>query len=61
MNLTFQVNMVKTGTTRFSTASVAKGSVVISRAVEKRFALKAEISRLWHHVSVLSKRLHSVT
>jgi len=53
--------MVKTNNTRFSAASVAKGSVVLSKAVEKNFALEAEISRLRHHVSVLSKRLHSVT
>jgi len=53
--------MVKTNNTKFSAASVAKGSVVLSRAVEKNFALKAEISRLRHHVSVLFKRLHVVT
>jgi len=53
--------MVKTSNTKFSAASVAKGSVVLSRAVEKNFALEAEISRLRHHVSVLSKRLHSAT
>jgi len=53
--------MVKANNTKFSAASVAKGSVVLSRAVEKNFALEAEISRLRHHVSVLSKRLHVVT
>jgi len=53
--------MVKTNNTKFSTTSVAKGSVVLSRAVEKNFALEAEISRLRHHVSALSKRLHVVT
>jgi len=53
--------MVKTNNTRFSATAVAKGSVVLSRAVEKNFALEAEISRLRHHVSVLSKRLHIVT
>jgi len=53
--------MVKTNSTKFSAASVAKGSVVLSRAVEKNFALEAEVSRLRHHVSVLSKRLHVVT
>ena len=35
--------------------------MVLSKAVEKNFALESEISRLRHHVSVLSKRLHSVT
>ena len=53
--------MVKTNNTRFSAASVAKGSVVLSKAIEKNFALEAEVSRLRHHVSVLSKRLHVLT
>ena len=53
--------MVKTNNTRFSAASVAKGSVVLSRTVEKNFALEAEVSRLRHHISVLSKRLHTTT
>ena len=53
--------MVKTHATKFSAASVAKGSVVLSKAIEKNFALEAEVSRLRHHVSVLSKRLHATT
>ena len=53
--------MVKTNNTKFSAASVAKGSVVLSRTVEKNFALEAEVSRLRHHISVLSKRLHTTT
>ena len=53
--------MVKTNNTKFSTASVAKGSLVLSRTVEKNFALEAENSRLQHHVSVLTKRLHTTT
>jgi len=53
--------MVKRGSSTFSAASVAKGLVVLSRAVEKNFALEAEISRLRHHVLVLSRRLHLVT
>ena len=53
--------MVKHTSVRFSAASVAKGSVVLSKAVEKNFAFESEISRLRHHVSVLSKRLHLVT
>jgi len=53
--------MVKRGSSTFSAASVAKGLVVLSRAVEKSFALEAEVSRLRHHVSVLSRRLHLVT
>jgi len=53
--------MVKRGSSTFSAASVAKGSVVLSRAIEKNFALEAEVSRLRHHVSVQSQRLHSIT
>jgi len=53
--------MVKRGSSTFSAASVTKGSVILSRAIEKNFALEAEISRLRHHVSVLSLRLHLVT
>jgi len=53
--------MVKRGSSTFSAASVAKGSVVLSRAIEKNFALEAEVSRLRHHVSILSRRLHSIT
>ena len=53
--------MVKTQNTRFSAASVTKGSVVLSRTVEKNFALEAEISRLRHYVLILSKRLHTTT
>jgi len=53
--------MVKGGSWSFLASSVAKGSIVLSKAIEKHFAFEAEISRLRHHVSVLSKRLHSVT
>src|SRR5205807_8101215 len=41
-----------------STSTALRSSVVLSRAVEKTFALEAEVSRLRHHVSVLSRRLH---
>ena len=41
-----------------SASSALRSSVVLSRAVEKTFALEAEVSRLRHHVSVLSRRLH---
>ena len=50
--------MVKTSNTKFSAASVAKGSVILSQTVEKNFALEVEVSRLRHHVSILSKKLH---
>ena len=38
-------------------ASALRSSVSLSRVVEKSFALEAEVSRLRHHVSVLSRRL----
>ena len=41
-----------------SAASVTRSSVVLSWSVEKTFALEAEVSRLRHQVSVLSRRLH---
>src|SRR5437899_1915670 len=41
-----------------SASSALRSSVVLSRAVEKTFALEAEVSRLRHHVSILSRRLH---
>jgi len=53
--------MVKTGIIRFSAASVAKGSVVISKVVEKNFAREAKASQQLHHFSVLLKRFNSVT
>jgi len=53
--------MVKRGSSNFSATSVGKGSVVLSRVIEKNFALEAEVSQLQHHVSILSRRLHFVT
>src|SRR5437588_547376 len=41
-----------------SASSSLRSSAVLSRAVEKTFALEAEVSRLRHHVSILSRRLH---
>src|SRR5205807_2732057 len=49
--------MVKRASTS-SAASSLRSSAVLSRAVEKNFALEAEVSRLRHHVSILSRRLH---
>jgi len=40
-----------------SVASALQSSISLSRVVEKSFALEAEVSRLRHHVSVLSRRL----
>ena len=53
--------MAKHTSVKVSAASVTKGAVVLSKAVEKNFALESDISRLRHHVSVVSKRLHTVT
>ncbi|PUU73988.1 hypothetical protein B9Z19DRAFT_1134043 [Tuber borchii] len=50
--------MVKKGSSHFSASSIARSGVVLSRSVEISFALEAEVSRLRHHVSVLSHRLH---
>ncbi|PUU79177.1 hypothetical protein B9Z19DRAFT_1125547 [Tuber borchii] len=50
--------MVKRGSSSFSASSVARSGVVLSKAVEKTFSLEGEVSRLRHHVSVLSRRLH---
>jgi len=50
--------MVKKGSSSYSASSVARSGVTLSRSVEKIFALEAEVSRLRHHVSVLSRRLH---
>src|SRR5205807_7578879 len=41
-----------------SAASAARSAVVLSKAVEKSFALEVEVSWLRHHVGVLSRRLH---
>src|SRR5207302_6612365 len=41
-----------------STASSLQSSVVLSRAVEKSFALETEVSCLQYYVSILSRRLH---
>ncbi|PUU77481.1 hypothetical protein B9Z19DRAFT_1128218 [Tuber borchii] len=50
--------MVKTSTTKFSAVFMANGSMVLSKAIKGNFAPEAEITRLSHHVSVLSKKLH---
>ena len=44
----------------YSSKTVAS-AVVLTKVVEKTLALEAEVSRLRHHVSVLSKRLHRLT
>ena len=49
--------MVKRGSSTFSAAAVARSGLALSRLVEKTLALKAEVSRLRHHICVLSRRL----
>jgi len=50
--------MVKRGPITFSAAKVAKAGLVASAALQKIFDLEKEVSKLRHHVSVLSKRNH---
>ena len=41
-------------------SSLAASNATSSKALERILALEAEVSRLRHHVSVLSKRLHKL-
>jgi len=50
--------MVKRGSTTFSATRVAKAGLAASAALEKILNLEKEVSRLRHHVSVLSRRNH---
>jgi len=50
--------MVKRGSSTFSAAAVARSGLALGRTVEKTLALEAEVSRLRHHISVLSRRLY---
>jgi len=50
--------MVKRGSTTFSATKVAKAGLAASAALERILNLEKEVSRLRHHVSVLSKRNH---
>jgi len=50
--------MVKRGPTTFSATKVAKVGLVASAALQKIMDLEKEVSKLRHHVSVLSKRNH---
>ena len=50
--------MVKRGSSTFSAAAVARSGLALGRTVEKTLALEAVVSRLRHHISVLSRRLH---
>ena len=57
-DLPFSVEMVRRGSSSFSATSVAKTGVVLSRTVAKTLSLEAEVSRLRHHVWLISRRLH---
>ena len=52
------VVMVKRGSSTFCAAAVARSGLALGQTVEKTLALEAEVSRLRHHISVLSRRLH---
>ena len=50
--------MVKRGSSTFSAVAVARSGLALRLSVEKTLALEAEVSRLRHHISILSRRLH---
>jgi len=52
--------MVKRGVTTFSATQVAKLGLAVSTALLKMADLEKEVSRLRHHVSVLSRRNHGL-
>jgi len=52
--------MVKRGSTTFSATKVAKAGLAASAALTRILELEKEVSRLRHHVSVLSKRNHAM-
>jgi len=50
--------MVKQGSTTFSATKIAKAGLVASAALQKIMDWEKEVSKLRHHVSVLSKKNH---
>jgi len=52
--------MAKRGVTTFSATQVAKQGLAVSAALIKMADLEKEVSRLRHHVSVLSRRNHGL-
>jgi len=52
--------MVKRGSTTFSATKVVKAGLVALAALPKIMDLEKEVSKLRHHVSVLSKRNHKL-
>jgi len=54
------IKMAKRGITTFSATQVAKQGLAVSTALLKMVDLEKEVSRLRHHVSVLSRRNHGL-
>ena len=54
------IKMAKRGVTTFSATQVAKQGLAVSTAMLKMADLEKEVSRLRHHVSVLSRRNHGL-
>ena len=54
------IKMAKRGVTTFSATQVAKQGLAVSTALLKMADLEKEVSRLRHHVSVLSRRNHGL-
>jgi len=52
--------MVKRGSTTFSATKVAKAGLTATAALQKILDLEKDVSKLRHHVSVLSKRNHGL-
>jgi len=52
--------MVKRGSTTFSATKVAKAGLMATAALQKILDLEKDVSKLRHHVSVLSKRNHGL-
>jgi len=52
--------MVKRGSTTFSATKVAKAGLTATAALQKILDLENDVSKLRHHVSVLSKRNHGL-
>jgi len=52
--------MVKRGSTTFSATKVAKAGLTATAALQKIMDLEKDVSKLRHHVSVLSKRSHGL-
>jgi len=50
--------VTKRGSTTFSATKVAKADLVASAGLQKIMDLEKEVSKLRHHISVLSKRNH---